>query len=81
MYIKYHPDKVNPTDRNLFEDPFKFMLRQIDRLEEGVPLEEPDNELSPNDNLQFSWQKHYAAWDKNISKPTTSRGRKSFFSS
>ena len=30
MYIKYHPDKVNPTDKDLFEEAFKFMLRQIE---------------------------------------------------
>ena len=44
MYFKYHPDKVNPTDKDIFEEAFKFMLRQIDRLEAGLPLEQPDDE-------------------------------------
>ena len=81
MYIKYHPDKVNPTDKDLFEEAFKFMLRQIDRLEAGLPLEEPDDEISQNDNLHSSWRKHYATWDNNISRPTTTKGGKSFGSS
>ena len=75
MYIKYHPDKVNPTDKDLFEEAFKFMLRQIDRLEAGLPLEEPDDEVSPDDEPfyeQSSWRRYYATWNNNIHTPTTS---------
>ena len=75
MYIKYHPDKVNLTDKDLFEEAFKFMLRQIDRLEAGLPLEEPDDEVSPDDEPFYersSWRRYYAAWDNNIHRPTTS---------
>ena len=77
MYIKYHPDKVNPTDKDLFEAAFKFMLRQIDRLEAGLPLEEPDKELSHNNEpvyKQSTWQRYYATWDNNIHRPTTTGG-------
>ena len=76
MYIKYHPNKVNPTDKDLFEEAFKFMLRQIDRLEAGLPLEEV-NEISPDDNpfyQQSSWQRYYVTWDNSISRPITSSG-------
>ena len=69
MYIKYHPDKVNPTDKDLFEEAFKFMLRQIDRLEAGLPLEEPDDEISPDDEPFYkrsSWRRYYATWNRNI---------------
>ena len=74
MYIKYHPDKINPMDKDLFEEAFKFMLRQIDRLEAGLQLEQPDNELPHDDELiykQSSWQRYYAAWDNNIHRTTT----------
>ena len=77
IYIKYHPDKVNPTDKDLFEEVFAFMLRQIDRLEAGLPVEEPDDQISPNDNpfyQQSSWQRYYVTWDNSISRPTTSSG-------
>ena len=66
--------KVNPTDNDLFEEVFKFMLRQIDRLDAGLPLEQLDNELSHDDepiNKQSSWQRYYADWDNNINRPTT----------
>ena len=69
MYIKYHPDKVNSTDKDLFEEAFKFMLRQIDRLEAGLPLEEPDDEISPDDEPFYersSWRRYYATWNRNI---------------
>ena len=77
MYIKYHPDKVNPTDKDLFEEAFKFMLRQIDRLEAGLPLEEPDDEITTDDEPfyeQSSWRRYYATWNNNIHRPTTSSG-------
>ena len=75
MYIKYHPDKVNANDKDLFEEAFKFMLRQIDLLEAGLPLEEPDDEKSPDDEpfyKQSSWRQYYATWDNNVYRPTTS---------
>ena len=77
MYIKYHPDKVNPTDKDLFEEAFKFMIRQIDRLEAGLPLEEPDDEITTDDEPfyeQSSWRRYYATWNNNIHRPTTSSG-------
>ena len=75
IYIKYHPDKANPNDEDLFKEAFKFMLRQIDRLEAGLPLEEPDDEISPDDEPFYersSWRRYYAAWNNNICRPTTS---------
>ena len=85
MYFKYHPDKFNSTDTDLFEEAFKFMLRQIDRLEAGLPLEEPDDDLSTDDEPFYersSWQRYYAGWDTHMGRSTTcSREgvRRSFF--
>ena len=85
MYFKYHPDKVNSTDKDLFEEAFKFMLRQIDRLEAGLPLEEPDDDLSPDDEPFYersSWRRYYAGWDTYMGRSTTCSGegvRRSFF--
>ena len=41
MFLKYHPDKA-ASNKHLYEEAFKYLLRQLDRLEKGLPLEEPD---------------------------------------
>ena len=43
MFLKYHPDKA-ASNKHLYEEAFKYLLRQLDRLEKGLPLEEPDDE-------------------------------------
>ena len=76
MYIKYHPDKAKPTEKNLYEDAFKFMLRQIDRLENGLPLEHPDEE-TPDDKETYqpsSWRRYYNQWDSYVPRYGSYRG-------
>ena len=43
MIFHYHPDKCRPEDARLYEDAFKYLLRQLDRLKQGQPLEEPSD--------------------------------------
>ena len=38
MFLKYHPDKA-ASNKHLYEEAFKYLLRQLDRLEKGLPLE------------------------------------------
>ena len=50
------------------------MLRKNDRLEAELLLEQPDNEISPDEvpiYKQSGWQQYYATWDNNILRPTT----------
>jgi len=43
LYLKWHPDK-NPERIELAEEVFKFLRRQVERLEQGLPLIDPDEE-------------------------------------
>ena len=65
LYFKYHPDKADPNEHDLYEDVFKFLKRQIDRLEEGLPLEDPDlAQESPHSTPRPShWTHCYNGWD------------------
>ena len=68
LYIKYHPDKAKPTEMDLYEEAFKFMLRQIDRLESGLSLEDPDEE-TPDEKDTYqpsSWRRYYNQWNSYV---------------
>ena len=66
MYLKWHPDK-NPDNIELTEEAFKFLKRQIARLEAGKSLVDPDQEddssdsqhttSSPFDDLFETWNR------------------------
>ena len=65
LYLKYHPDKANPNEHDLYEDAFKFLKRQIDRLEEGLCLEDPDlvQENPHSTSRPSHWRHCYNGWD------------------
>ena len=73
LYLKYHPDKANPNERYLYEDVFKFLKRQIDRLEEGLLLEDPDlvEEKSLFTPHPSRWTRCYNDWDEYASKTSS----------
>ena len=69
LYLKWHPDK-NPDRPELAEEVFKFLQNQIKRLEQGLPLEDPDEE--PKTGASFShaqrefhsqWNSYFTAWN------------------
>ena len=76
LYLKYHPDKANPNEHDLYEDVFKFLKRQIDRLEEGLPLEHPDlvQENLHSTSRPSHWTHYYNGWDDYV-RTTSSTGR------
>ena len=43
LYLKWHPDR-NPDNPEFAEKVFKFLLAQIEKLESGLPLDDPDRE-------------------------------------
>ena len=66
LYLKWHPDK-NPDQTELAEEVFKFLLRQIERLEQGLPLEDPDEPSQRPFNSRGSsgsqWSSFYGTWN------------------
>ena len=74
MYLKYHPDRNNSV---FAEEAVQFLRRQITRLAQGLPLEDPEEDLEsspapPSDpkckDLFDSWnttaKKHSKAWKR-----------------
>ena len=77
LNLKYHPDKANPNEQDLYEDVFKFLRRQIDRLEEGLPLEDPNlAQENPHSTPRPShWTCYYHDWDNYARETSTWRNR------
>ena len=72
LYLQYHPDKNNPNEVLLYEEAFKFLKQQIDRLETGEPLEEPDAQSSSSvesTSQSYSyWSQQFDEWEEDIKK-------------
>ena len=72
LYLKYHPDKVGPEFKDVYEEVFKFLLRQIDRLENNLTLEDPDkaSEESVKEPMPETshWTPQYRQWDTYVPK-------------
>ena len=60
MYLKWHPDK---NSHPLATKAFQFLRRQINRLEQGLPLEVPDDdfEVQPDQSPHPDW---FQWWDE-----------------
>ena len=35
LYLNYHPDKAEPEEAEIYDDAFKFLLKQIENLDAG----------------------------------------------
>ena len=66
LYLKWHPDK-NPDQPELAEEVFKFLRRQIERLERGLSLEDTDVEeaadFTPRGPSSY-WSECFRQWDQ-----------------
>ena len=72
LYLKWHPDK-NPDQGELAEVVFKFLQRQIERLEQGLPPENPDEPATEDTPSQrpfnsrgssgSQWSSFYGTWN------------------
>ena len=73
LYVKYHPDKFGPEFKDLYEEVFKFLMRQIDRLEKNLPLEDRHDDTS-EECVEVSmpetphWTPHFRQWDTYVPK-------------
>jgi len=63
LYLKWHPDK-NPDNLQLAEEVFKFLLKQLERLEQGLdPEEEEEEDTSTTFSPSSYWSSYYHGWD------------------
>ena len=69
LYLKWHPDK-NPDRPILAEEVFKFLKKQIERLEQGLPLEDPDETATegipsqrPFGSRGSRWSSYFRTWN------------------
>ena len=68
MYLKWHPDK-NLDNVELAGEAFKFLKRQLERLECGKPMESPDvSEEDPEEkesrpHTSPFWESFFRTWD------------------
>ena len=72
LYLQYHPDKNNPNEVLLYEEAFKFLKQQIDRLEAGKPLENPDAQSSSSaesTSQSYSyWSRRFDEWEEDLKR-------------
>ncbi|XP_019850657.1 PREDICTED: sacsin-like [Amphimedon queenslandica] len=74
LYLKYHPDKrnLNDSEANMYDEAFKFLKQQIENLENGRPLEDPDlpptssSETSSQRYTHSHWSRHFDEWDEGL---------------
>ena len=79
LYLKWHPDK-NPHP--LATKAFQYLQRQIERLEAGRPLEEPDQEEDTTPYEPSSqWRDWYSTWDSWAGRAHRARGRERHYHS
>ena len=68
LYLQYHPDKVEPSKGSIYEEVFKFLKHQINRLENNLPLLDPDVTESYSQHTKTSfeshWESNFNQWDK-----------------
>ena len=67
LYLKWHPDK-NPDNPEFAEKVFQFLLDQIEKLHNGLPLDDPDNEQRTSTYAHGGsstwWNRHFREWDQ-----------------
>ena len=65
LYLRWHPDK-NLDNVEMATDVFKFLLKQIERLERGLDPEEEEEEEDSEGEVSPSpqWREQYRAWEE-----------------
>ena len=68
LYLKWHPDR-NPDNPEFAEKVYKFLRAQIDKLEQGLPLDDPDSEETTPTYRSTSrggtrWWREFRDWDR-----------------
>ena len=81
MYLKWHPDKH--PDPEMATKAFQYLQRQIDRLEAGRPLEEPEGEEEDTTPCAPSprWSGWFNMWDSWAGRAHRARRRERHYRS
>ena len=85
LYLRYHPDKVGPECRDIYEEVCKFLTRQIHRLENNLALEDPDDEVTEvNHEVPMEtqyWSRKFKQWDTYAKHNTSHRSSTAYSAS
>ena len=73
LYLRWHPDK-NLNNVELTTEVFTFLIRQIDRLEQGLNLEEEEEDYN-GETSPSRWRECYHAWNTMASAHRSNRSR------
>ena len=77
MCYRYHPDKASPNEKEVYEEAFKFLQTQIDRLEARLPLQDPEDTRAQDSTCQHSrWRSYYDEWETNMKRNEDRRQRR-----
>ena len=75
LYFKYHPDKAEPEEADIYDDAFKYLMKQIDNLKAGLKLDDPETESKPS-HTSPQWT-NYRAWNETARNMYRRRKRRS----
>ena len=75
LYLNYHPDKADYSQKEFYEEAFKFLMRQIDRLDNGLDLEDPSEPAKSSIPERSSWRSYYAHWEYTAKRTRRKEGR------
>ena len=80
LYLMWHPDK-NPNRIHLAEDVFKYLQCQIERLQKGLPLLDPDEDSSehfiPRTRSSSYWYSDFQRWNSTAEEHRSYRQKES----
>ena len=77
LYLKWHPDR-NPDNPIFAENVFKFMQAQIEHLEKGESLDDPEGQQRPSSSTgDAGWGRFYREWDDTAQQHQTSHQNES----
>ena len=76
LYLQYHPDKAEPEEADIYDDAFKYLMKQIENLEAGLNLDDPENESMPSQHTSAQWT-NYRAWNETARNMYRRRKRRS----
>lgn len=78
LYLQYHPDKADPCNVYLYEEAFKFLMQQVERLENNLPLIDPDEEEKVEEHTSFydsNWTGLFNQWNESARRRKSHRNR------
>ena len=65
LYLKWHPDK-NLENIEMASDVFKYLLKQIECLHQGLDLDDEDSEVDDvvSSSEPSPWKEHFSSWEQ-----------------